>query len=77
VKSIDPIVVTFPRIGAAGDAPVLWLEVEETATLRELHTRINQELVQRFPKRKLLLMDQRTDFISPLHNMRTLPHLSC
>ena len=49
VKSIDPIVLTFPRIGAADDAPVLWLEVEENATLRELHTRINQELAQRFP----------------------------
>lgn len=47
--SIEPIVLTFPRIGGPGDAPVLWLEVEETETLRHLHTRINQELAERFP----------------------------
>jgi 2'-5' RNA ligase len=28
---------------------VLWLEVEETDTLRQLHTRINQEVADRFP----------------------------
>jgi 2'-5' RNA ligase len=49
VRSIDPLVLTFPRIGAPDDAPVLWLEVEESEPLRHLHTRINQELAQRFP----------------------------
>ncbi len=49
-KSIDPLTLTFPRIGGPGDAPVLWLEVEETETLRQLHTRINQELAERFPE---------------------------
>jgi 2'-5' RNA ligase len=49
-KSIDPLTLTFPRIGGPGDAPVLWLEVEETETLRLLHTRINQELAERFPE---------------------------
>lgn len=47
--SLEPIVLTFPRIGGPGDAAVLWLEVEETDTLRQLHTRINQELSERFP----------------------------
>src|SRR5260221_12455952 len=49
-KSIDPLTLTFPRIGGPGDAPVLWLEVEDTETLRQLHTRINQELAERFPE---------------------------
>lgn len=48
-RSIDPVALTFSRIGGPGDAPVLWLEVEETETLRNLHTRINQELAERFP----------------------------
>jgi 2'-5' RNA ligase len=48
-KSIDPVLLTFPRIGGPGNAPVLWLEVEETETLRQLHTRINQELAEQFP----------------------------
>jgi 2'-5' RNA ligase len=48
-RSIDPIVLTFSRIGGPRDAPVLWLEVEETETLRHLHTRINQEVAERFP----------------------------
>jgi 2'-5' RNA ligase len=47
-KSIDPLILSFPRIGGPGTAPVLWLEVEETETLRQLHTRINQELAKRF-----------------------------
>lgn len=47
-KSIDPLILSFPRIGGAETAPVLWLEVEETETLRHLHTRINQELAERF-----------------------------
>lgn len=48
-RSIEPVVLTFPRIGGPGNAPVLWLEVEETATLRDLHTRINREVAERFP----------------------------
>src|SRR3989442_7326953 len=47
--SIEPVVLTFPRVGGPGDAPVLWLDVEETETLRHLHSRINQELAERFP----------------------------
>lgn len=47
-KSIDPLILSFPRIGGPGNAPVLWLEVEETEMLRQLHTRINQELAERF-----------------------------
>ncbi|HEX4204437.1 MAG TPA: 2'-5' RNA ligase family protein [Ktedonobacteraceae bacterium] len=47
-KSINPLLLSFPRIGGPGNAPVLWLEVEETETLRQLHTRINQELAERF-----------------------------
>lgn len=47
-RSIDPFPLTFPRIGGPGDAPALWLEVDETETLRGLHTRINQELAARF-----------------------------
>jgi 2'-5' RNA ligase len=31
-----------------GAFPVLWLEVEEPETLRQLHTSINQELAERF-----------------------------
>ena len=48
--SIEPIALSFPRIGgpAEGPFPVLWLEVEESATLRELHNRINRELEERF-----------------------------
>ncbi|HLZ60068.1 MAG TPA: 2'-5' RNA ligase family protein [Ktedonosporobacter sp.] len=47
-KSIDPLILSFPRIAGPGNAPILWLEVEETETLRQLHTRINQELAERF-----------------------------
>jgi 2'-5' RNA ligase len=46
--SIEPVVLTFLRIGGPDDAPVLWLEVEESVTLRHLHSRINQELAERF-----------------------------
>jgi 2'-5' RNA ligase len=48
-RSIDPVALTFPRIGGPGGAPVLWLEVEETEIVRHLHTRMNQELAERFP----------------------------
>jgi 2'-5' RNA ligase len=49
-RSIAPVTLTLPRIGGPGDAPVLWLEVEETEALRHLHTRINQELAEQFPE---------------------------
>lgn len=48
-ESIDPVALTFPRLGGPGNAPVLWLEVEETPILRSLHTRVNQEVAERFP----------------------------
>jgi 2'-5' RNA ligase len=35
---------------ASEDAPVLWLEVEETDRRRPLHTRINQEVAEQFPE---------------------------
>lgn len=47
--SLEPVVLTFTHIGGPGDAPVLWLEMDESEALRELHTRINQELAERFP----------------------------
>ena len=48
--SIEPVALIFPRIGGPADGPfpVLWLEVEESATLRELHSRINRELAEQF-----------------------------
>ena len=48
-RSIEPVALTFSRIGGPDDAPVLWLEVEETETLRHLHNSINRELAERFP----------------------------
>lgn len=51
---IDPFVITLPRIGGPDEIPILWLEVEETAILRELHTRINRELAARLPHTQAL-----------------------
>lgn len=48
-RSIDPVALAFPRIGGPADASVLWLEVEETPMLRFLHTKVNQEVAERFP----------------------------
>jgi len=47
--SIDPVDITFPSVGGPGDAPVLWLEVEENEILRNLHLRLNRELAEWFP----------------------------
>lgn len=49
-RSIDPVALTFPRVGGPADASVLWLEVEETPLLRSLHTRVTQEVAERFPR---------------------------
>jgi len=48
-RSIEAVVLNCTRVGRLGDTPVLWLEVEETETLRHLRTRVNQELAERFP----------------------------
>lgn len=48
--SIEPVALSLPRIGGPADGPfpVLWLEVEESASLRALHNRINRELAEQF-----------------------------
>jgi 2'-5' RNA ligase len=46
--SIEPFELSLPRIDGPEDGPVLWLEAEETETLRNLHIRLNQELAERF-----------------------------
>jgi 2'-5' RNA ligase len=47
-RSIAPLPLSFPCLGGPAAAPILWLEVEETETLWQLHIRINQELAERF-----------------------------
>ncbi len=53
-QSIAPIEITLTHLELAHfsyddqEQGILWLDVQETPVLRELHTRINQELTERF-----------------------------
>jgi 2'-5' RNA ligase len=48
-RSIAPFEITLTALQVQGtDEGILWADVEETATLRQLHDRLNRELHERF-----------------------------